>query len=98
MNILSLDVVNAKLAKIGDTLVDLLNKSEDAQIHEEIVVRYTKLQDNLGELYKCYYDMEFTNCSVKKKQELQRIFDRAVLSFFADVAEFEILIIKEDIL
>jgi hypothetical protein len=81
---LSLELLNNRLATRGDLITELRDNLPTA-----VLVEYDRLQSKLGCLWKDYFDMEATDCSLNKKEELRRIYIRALFKFTQELVNFE---------
>jgi hypothetical protein len=81
---LSLEILNNRLATRGDLITGLRDNLPTA-----VLIEYDHLQSKLGMLWKDYFDMEATDCSLNKKEELRRIYIRTLFSFTQELVGFE---------
>lgn len=81
---LSLEILNNRLAIRGDLIIGLRDNLPTA-----VLIEYDRLQSKLGMLWKDYLDMEATDCSLNKKEELRRIYMKTLFKFTQELVNFE---------
>jgi two-component SAPR family response regulator len=81
---LSLEILNNRLATRGDLITGLRDNLPKA-----VLIEYDRLQSKLGMLWKDYLDMEATDCSLNKKDELRRIYMKTLFKFTQELVNFE---------